>query len=54
MGHNIGVSASYYKPREHEVLKDEQIQSLVKKQEKFEQLIQTLIDSGQLKPNTKS
>jgi integrase len=93
MGHDIGVSASYYKPREHEVLedylkatdlltinsdskllqkqveelkekstdneyiikgklreKDEQIQGLVKKQEKFEQLIQTLIDSGQLKP----
>jgi hypothetical protein len=22
MGHNIGVSASYYKPREHEVLED--------------------------------
>jgi hypothetical protein len=93
MGHNIGISASYYKPREHEVLedylkatdlltisndlkllqkqveelkerstdneyiirgklqeKDEQIQGLVKKQEKFEQLIQYLIDSGQLKP----
>ena len=93
MGHDIGVSASYYKPREHEVLedylkatdlltinsdskllqkqveelkekstdneyiikgklreKDEQIQGLVKKQERFEQLIQTLIDSGQLKP----
>jgi hypothetical protein len=30
--------------------KDEQIQTLMKKQEKFEQLIQTLIDSGQLKP----
>ena len=29
--------------------KDEQISLLVKKQEKFEQLIQTLIDSGQLK-----
>jgi hypothetical protein len=22
MGHNIGVSASYYKPQEHEVLED--------------------------------
>jgi integrase len=30
--------------------KDRQIQSLVKKQEEFEQLIQSLIDSGQLKP----
>jgi hypothetical protein len=30
--------------------KDEQIQILMKKQEKFEQLIQSLIDSGQLKP----
>lgn len=29
--------------------KDKQIQTLVEKQEKFEQLIQTLIDSGQLK-----
>jgi hypothetical protein len=32
--------------------KDKEIQDLVKKQEKFEQLIQTLIDSGQLKPLT--
>jgi integrase len=30
--------------------KDKQIQTLVKKQEEFEQLIQSLIDSGQLKP----
>lgn len=30
--------------------KDREIQDLVKKQEKFEQLIQSLIDSGQLKP----
>ena len=29
--------------------KDEQIQTLGRKQEKFEQLIQSLIDSGQLK-----
>jgi hypothetical protein len=34
--------------------KDEQIQDLVKKQEKFEQLIQSLIDTGQLKPTIKS
>ncbi|MGA7900650.1 MAG: zinc ribbon domain-containing protein, partial [Nitrososphaeraceae archaeon] len=31
--------------------KDKQIEILAKKQEKFEQLIQSLIDSGQLKPN---
>jgi hypothetical protein len=31
--------------------KDNQIQTLIKKQEQFEQLIQSLIDSGQLKPN---
>ena len=30
--------------------KDEQIHGLAKKQEKIEQLIQSLIDSGQLKP----
>jgi len=30
--------------------KDKQIQTLVKKQEQFEQLLQSLIDSGQLKP----
>ena len=37
------------KARLHE--KDEQIKSLLEKQEKFEQLIQSLIDTGQLKPN---
>ena len=31
--------------------KDKQIQTLVKKQEEFELLIQSLIDSGQLKPS---
>jgi integrase len=94
MGHDIGVSASYYKPTEREVLddylkavdlltisgdkivlqkqvaelkeksknseyiikgklqeKDKQIAALTKKQEKFELLIQSLIDSGQLKPS---
>jgi hypothetical protein len=93
MGHNVGLSSSYYKPTEREVLedyvkaidlltvnsdkillkkqvielrekcenneyiikgklqeKDEQIQMLTKKQEKFEQLIQSLIQSGQLRP----
>ena len=92
MGHNIGVSESYYKPTESEVMedylkaielltisgdkivlqrqvaelkekrkdneyiikaklqeKDDQVQKLMKKQEQFEQLIQSLIDSGQLK-----
>ena len=32
--------------------KDEQINQLIAKQEKFEQLIQSLIDSGQLKPQS--
>jgi integrase len=32
--------------------KDNQIETLMKKQEKIEQLIQTLIDSGQLKPTS--
>jgi hypothetical protein len=32
--------------------KDNQIQALIKKQEKFEELIQSLIDCGQLKPIT--
>jgi hypothetical protein len=99
MGHNIGVSESYYKPTEREVMedylkaielltisgdkivlqkqvaelkekskdneyiikaklqeKDDQVQKLMKKQEQFEQVIQSLIDSGQLKPtiNTKN
>ena len=34
--------------------KDNQIQTLMKKQEKFEQLLQSLIDSGQLKPTVKT
>jgi integrase len=34
--------------------KDKQIQTLVKKQEEFELLIQSLIDSGQLKPSIKN
>lgn len=32
--------------------KDDQVQKLMKKQEQFEQLIQSLIDSGQLRPDT--
>ena len=92
MGHNIGVSSSYYKPKQQEVLldylkvvdeltineenklskeiqelqeknlekdylikgklleKDEQINQLIAKQERFEQLIQSIIDSGHIKP----
>ena len=34
--------------------KDKQIQALEKKQEQFEQLLQSLIDSGQFKPNSVS
>jgi hypothetical protein len=34
--------------------KDKQIEVLIKKQEQFEQLIQSLIDSGQLKPTVKN
>jgi restriction endonuclease S subunit len=34
--------------------KDKQIEALVKKQEHLEQLIQSLIDSGQLKPTIKA
>jgi integrase len=92
MGHDIGISESYYKPQEREVLddylkavdlltintdkvilqkqvtelkekskdseyiikaklqeKENQIDALIKKQEQFELLIQSLIDSGQLK-----
>jgi len=30
-----------------------QLEQLKRKQDKFEQLIQSLIDSGQLRPNTK-
>ena len=92
MSHNIGVSKSYYKPTEREVIEDylkavplltvnadkvilkkqveeltekskdneyikgklqekeKQIEALIKKQEQFEQVIQSLIDSGRLRP----
>jgi hypothetical protein len=33
-------------------VKDKQIEEMMRKQEQFEQLIQSLIDSGQLKPTT--
>jgi hypothetical protein len=96
LSHSVGVSNSYYRPTEIELLdeylrvqdfliigeehrlqkqvselrekdkdseyiikaklqeKDDQIQCLMKKQERFESLIQSLIDSGQLKPSITS
>jgi hypothetical protein len=93
LSHSVGVSNSYYRPTETELLeeylsiqdflildskhklqkqveqltergkdseyiikaklqeKDDQIQYLMKKQERFESLLQSLIDSGQLKPS---
>ena len=94
MGWDLGITSSYYKTTENELLqeylkvldhglltidekyklkkeissyeqkdqketsyikvkiqeKDDQIQQLIKKQEQFEKLIQSLINSGQLKP----
>jgi len=41
---------AYNETIEENQTKDKQIESFVRKQEKFEQLIQSLIDSGQLKP----
>jgi hypothetical protein len=94
LSHSIGISNSYYRPTDTELLedylkvadlltidkqeklqkeiqkhqlrnqeeayvikgrlqeKDEQIIALIKKQEQFDQLLQSLVDSGQLKPNT--
>jgi integrase len=96
LSHSVGVSNSYYRPTETELLeeylnvqdflilddehnlrrqvlelkdkkkdddyiikaklqeKDEQIQCLMTKQERFENLVQSLIDSGQLKPSITS
>lgn len=97
MNHSVGISDSYYRATEQELLedylnaieylsicgnetkltkeiealkeksrvskyiiegklheKDEQIQKLEKKQEKFEQFIQSLIDSGQIKERNQS
>jgi hypothetical protein len=95
MGHSTGISDSYYRPTENDLLQDylkcvdaltindekslqkkveelanksedneylvnaklsekeKQIEVLIKKQEQFEVLIQSLIDSGQLKPTIK-
>jgi hypothetical protein len=40
----------YSKLMEQQQIKDNQIEEMMRKQEQFEQLIQSLIDSGQLKP----
>src|SRR5215467_7949479 len=44
---------AYNETLESQKEKDDQIQNLIKKQEQFEQMIQSLIDSGQLKPSIK-
>jgi integrase len=96
MGHSTGISDSYYRPTENDLLQDylkcvdvltindekslqkkveelanksednkylvnaklsdkeRQIEILIKKQEQFEVLIQSLIDSGQLKPTIRT
>ena len=45
---------AYNETLESQKEKDDQIQNLIKKQEQFEQMIQSLIDSGQLKPSIKA
>jgi integrase/recombinase XerD len=42
---------AYSETIEEKQLKDKQIEEMMRKQDKFEQLIQSLIDSGQLKPS---
>ncbi|MGC1134087.1 MAG: zinc ribbon domain-containing protein [Nitrososphaeraceae archaeon] len=41
---------AYSETIEEKQIKDKQIEEMMRKQEQFEQLIQSLIDSGQLKP----
>jgi hypothetical protein len=41
---------AYNEAFEEKQTKDKQIEEMMQKQEQFEQLIQSLIDSGQLKP----
>ena len=43
---------AYSETVEQKEEKDKQLQELIQRQSQFEQLIQSLIDSGQLKPNT--
>jgi hypothetical protein len=44
---------AYSETIEEKQTKDKQIEEMMRKQEKFEQLIQSLIDSGQLTPGVK-
>jgi len=44
---------AYSETIEEKQIKDKQIEEMMQKQEQFEQLIQSLIDSGQLKPGVK-
>ncbi|MGH9924998.1 MAG: hypothetical protein ACRD5B_06430 [Nitrososphaeraceae archaeon] len=41
---------AYSETIEEKQIKDKQVEEMMRKQEQFEQLIQSLIDSGQLKP----
>ncbi|MGH9910930.1 MAG: hypothetical protein ACRD5E_08555 [Nitrososphaeraceae archaeon] len=41
---------AYNETIEEKQVKDKQIEEMISKQEQFEKLIQSLIDSGQLKP----
>jgi hypothetical protein len=43
---------AYNETIEEKQVKDKQIEEMMRKQEQFEQLIQSLIDSGQLKPSS--
>jgi hypothetical protein len=43
---------AYNETIEEKQIKDKQIEEMMRKQEQFEQLIQSLIDSGQLKPSS--
>jgi hypothetical protein len=42
---------AYNEMIEEKQIKDKQIEEMMRKQEQFEQLIQSLIDTGQLKPS---
>lgn len=45
---------AYSEAIEEKRIKDKQIEEMMRKQEQFEQLIQSLIDSGQLRPTSNS
>jgi hypothetical protein len=44
---------AYNETIEEKQVKDKQIEEMMRKQEQFEQLIQSLIDSGQLQPTSR-